>query len=77
MKYEFVLPADYEMQGIRDRIQAKGRLFDNCPRIVFKAFALWTETVIEFDAPAVEQTGVRYEIEYLAKGQNWASVLAR
>ena len=177
MQYEFVLPADYEMQRIRDRIRAKGNLFDNFPGLVFKAFALcdvktdapvnryapfyvwrdsasalaflsgplfaavsaafgqpavsvgpvsatrhlptaanmksalrrhavlekpadlggnlssgtsvgpgavswldaqrWTETVIEFDAPVAEGTGIRYEIEYLARGQDWMSMLAR
>ena len=40
MQYEFVLPADYEMQRIRDRIQAKGKLFDDLPGLVFKIFAL-------------------------------------
>ncbi len=36
--------------------------------------ALWTETVIEFDAPAAAGEGVRFEIEYLAKGKAWALI---
>ena len=40
MQYEFVLPAGYEMQRVRDRIQAKGNLFDDLPGLIFKAFAL-------------------------------------
>ncbi len=40
MQYEFVLPTDYEMQRVRDRIRAKGNLFDEFPGLIFKAFAL-------------------------------------
>jgi len=40
LQYDFSLPADYEMQRVRDRIAAKGSVFDNFPGLVFKAFAL-------------------------------------
>ena len=48
MQYEFVLPADYEMQRVRDRIRAKGSLFDDLPGLIFKAFTLCD---VKQDAP--------------------------
>ncbi len=38
MQYSIVLPADYEMAVIRERIAAKGPLTDDFPGLVFKAF---------------------------------------
>jgi hypothetical protein len=38
MHYRFVLPADYDMRIIKDRIASKGALFDDTPGLIFKAF---------------------------------------
>lgn len=38
MQYSFVLPADYEMEIIRQRIATKGPLLDNLPGLLFKAY---------------------------------------
>ena len=38
MQYSFVLPADYEMAVIRQRIADKGSLLDNFPGLIFKAY---------------------------------------
>lgn len=38
MQYSFVLPADYDMAIIRERIATKGPLLDDLPGLVFKAY---------------------------------------
>ncbi|MFC5742551.1 DUF4865 family protein [Dyella tabacisoli] len=38
MQYSFVLPADYDMAIIRQRIASKGHLLDNFPNLLFKAY---------------------------------------
>lgn len=38
MQYSFTLPADYDMDIIRERIASKGHLFDTFPQLRFKAF---------------------------------------
>lgn len=38
MQYSFVLPADYDMAVIRERIAVKGPLLDDLPGLVFKAY---------------------------------------
>jgi heme-degrading monooxygenase HmoA len=38
MQYRFVLPADYDMAIIRERIASKGPLLDDLPGLVFKAY---------------------------------------
>ena len=38
MQYSFVLPADYAMATIRERIASKGPLLDDLPGLVFKAY---------------------------------------
>jgi hypothetical protein len=38
MQYSFVLPADYDMAVIRERIATKGPLLDDLPGLVFKAY---------------------------------------
>jgi hypothetical protein len=38
MQYSFVLPADYDMGIVRERIATKGALLDNLPGLVFKAY---------------------------------------
>jgi len=38
MQYSIVLPADYDMAVIRERIAAKGSLTDDFPGLLFKAF---------------------------------------
>ncbi|MFZ6646523.1 DUF4865 family protein [Undibacterium sp. TJN25] len=38
MQYSFTLPADYDMNIIRQRIASKGHLLDNFPGLVFKAY---------------------------------------
>lgn len=38
MQYSFVLPADYDMEIIRQRIATKGGLMDACPGLLFKAY---------------------------------------
>ncbi|WP_343728269.1 DUF4865 family protein [Duganella sp.] len=38
MQYSFVLPADYDMAVIRERIATKGPLLDSLPGLVFKAY---------------------------------------
>jgi hypothetical protein len=38
MQYSFTLPADYDMQIIRQRIADKGHLMDRFPHLAFKAF---------------------------------------
>jgi hypothetical protein len=38
MQYSFVLPADYDMAIVRERIAVKGKLLDNLPGLVFKAY---------------------------------------
>lgn len=38
MQYSFVLPADYDMAIIRQRIASKGHLLDHFPRLIFKAY---------------------------------------
>lgn len=38
MQYSFALPADYDMDIIRERIASKGHLFDAFPQLQFKAF---------------------------------------
>ena len=38
MQYSFVLPADYDMAIVRERIATKGPLLDNLPGLVFKAY---------------------------------------
>lgn len=40
MHYEFVLPADYDMRSIRDRVAARGHLFDGTESLLFKAFLI-------------------------------------
>jgi heme-degrading monooxygenase HmoA len=38
MQYSFVLPADYDMALVRERIATKGPLLDDLPGLVFKAY---------------------------------------
>lgn len=38
MQYSFVLPADFDMAVIRERIATKGPLLDKLPGLVFKAY---------------------------------------
>lgn len=38
MQYSFVLPADYDMAIVRERIATKGPLLDNLPGLAFKAY---------------------------------------
>lgn len=38
MQYSFVLPADYDMTVVRERIATKGPLLDDLPGLVFKAY---------------------------------------
>lgn len=38
MNYRFVLPADYDMAVIRQRIASKGHLLDGFPELEFKAY---------------------------------------
>ena len=38
MQYSFVLPADYDMAIVRERIATKGTLLDDLPGLVFKAY---------------------------------------
>ena len=38
MQYGFVLPADYDMGIVRERIAVKGKLLDDLPGLVFKAY---------------------------------------
>jgi len=38
MQYSFVLPADYDMAIVRERIAVKGKLLDDLPGLVFKAY---------------------------------------
>jgi len=38
MQYSFTLPADYNMDIVRQRIATKGALLDNLPGLVFKAY---------------------------------------
>lgn len=38
MQYSFVLPADYDMAVVRERIAVKGPLLDDLPGLVFKAY---------------------------------------
>lgn len=42
MQYRFVLPADYDMAIIRQRIQQRGHLLDGFPQLEWKAY-LWSE----------------------------------
>lgn len=42
MQYSFTLPADYDMNVIRERVHLKGPSFDNVESLLFKAF-LFTE----------------------------------
>jgi hypothetical protein len=44
LQYDFSLPADYDMQRVRDRIAAKGSVFDGFAGLIFKAFALTDRT---------------------------------
>lgn len=39
MQYEHRLPADYDMQVIRDRVAHRGPLWDDTPGLLLKAFA--------------------------------------
>ncbi|GGC00731.1 DUF4865 domain-containing protein [Marinobacterium zhoushanense] len=50
MQYRFVLPADYDMQIIRQRISDKGHLLDNFPGLMFKAY-LFADT-LNAESPA-------------------------
>lgn len=38
MQYSYTLPADYDMSIIRQRIETKGKLMNEFPHLVFKAF---------------------------------------
>lgn len=38
MQYSFVLPADYDMAIVRERIAVKGKLLDDLPGLAFKAY---------------------------------------
>ena len=38
MQYSFVLPADYDMAIIRQRIASKGHMLDDFPGLMFKAY---------------------------------------
>lgn len=38
MQYSFVLPADYDMEIIRQRIASKGHMLDEFPGLIFKAY---------------------------------------
>lgn len=38
MQYNFVLPADYNMDIVRQRIASKGHMLDNFPGLIFKAY---------------------------------------
>jgi hypothetical protein len=38
MQYSFVLPADYDMAIVRERVATKGPLLDSLPGLVFKAY---------------------------------------
>lgn len=42
MQYRFVLPADYDMAIIRQRIRERGHLLDGFPQLEWKAY-LWSE----------------------------------
>lgn len=42
MQYRFVLPADYDMEVIRDRIVTKGPLMDDFPGLACKAYLYGT-----------------------------------
>jgi heme-degrading monooxygenase HmoA len=50
MQYGFVLPADYDMALVRERIATKGPLLDDLPGLVFKAY-LHAETPEKTYAP--------------------------
>jgi heme-degrading monooxygenase HmoA len=50
MQYGFVLPADYDMAVVRERIATKGPLLDDLPGLVFKAY-LHAETPEKTYAP--------------------------
>ncbi|MEL6061029.1 MULTISPECIES: DUF4865 family protein [unclassified Methylobacterium] len=39
-RYRHPLPADYDMARIRDRVAARGPLWDDAPGLVFKAFTI-------------------------------------
>lgn len=39
-RYRHALPADYDMARIRDRVAARGPLWDAAPGLVFKAFTI-------------------------------------
>lgn len=39
-RYRHPLPADYDMRRIRDRVAARGPLWDGAPGLVFKAFTI-------------------------------------
>ena len=43
MQYSFVLPADYDMAVVRERIATKGPLLDDLPGLVFKAYLYGSE----------------------------------
>lgn len=38
MQYNFTLPADYDMDIVRQRIASKGHMLDNFPGLAFKAY---------------------------------------
>lgn len=40
MQYEITLPADYDMDIIRNRVSAKGHLLDDCPGLGAKAYLI-------------------------------------
>ena len=40
MQYEIALPADYDMDIIRERVRTTGHLMDGFPGLEFKAFLI-------------------------------------
>jgi hypothetical protein len=51
MQYSIVLPADYDMNIIKQRIAAKGHLLDDFPGLIFKAYLTAGKNI----APAYSQ----------------------
>ncbi|MES2069236.1 MAG: DUF4865 family protein [Pseudomonadota bacterium] len=44
MQYSYPLPADYDMDIIRQRIASKGHLLDHFPKLIFKAYLCASKT---------------------------------
>lgn len=54
MQYSFVLPADYDMAIVRERIAVKGKLLDDLPGLAFKAYLYAQRAESETEAEAEE-----------------------